>query len=212
MTVDASHSGGFAFWGSIGFPGSPVKAGFSNGEYFENVSCLLVQGCITAGIGSATVSFLNAEVDACDVDFLLPGLCGGSTSPANGTTIFATPGAVFGSSDLRLYNVHGTGFTDSSLNSSSGCLVTLTGFNNQIIGGTLQSGSISLESGVCLVSATNTEINGLLVSNYLNCFTADAASKQNYTMWVDNGTCGNAGTPPVFTDNGGVANGNQWIK
>jgi hypothetical protein len=208
MNIDDSKTGGFHFAGSIGFPGTPVKAGFSNGIYFEEISCQLVQGCVVAGIGSATVTFDNLEVDACDV-VLATGLCGGSTSPANGTTIFATPGAVIGTSDLRLKNVHGTGFNDTNLNSSSGCLIGLRGFNNQILGGTIQSGGASIESGICMVSATNSAVLGIIVSNYQNCFTADSNSKQNYTLWVDNGTCG---TSPAFTDSGGVANGNQWIN
>jgi hypothetical protein len=203
VPIDLSHSTGFVFMGSQGWAG---KQGFSNGQYFENVSCTLVQGCMTADIGSATVTFTNLEVDACDVA-IATGLCAGSATPANGTTIFATPGAVIGTSDLRLNNVHGTGFSDASLNSSSGCMVALTGFNNQIMGGTLQSGGVSIENGVCEYTSTNADISGLIVSNYNNCFTADAGSKNNYAMYVTNGTCNNEVVDAVSP-----ANGNQWIN
>jgi hypothetical protein len=190
LKVDASKSGGMSFWGSDAWAG---HQGYSNEPRIYNPKCTYVQGCVTAGIDSADVQVYGAEGSSCDVLVST----GGCDAPANGTTILATPGTFTGFGALRLFGLHGSGF--ASTTASAGNLVTLTGFNNQMSLGVIQSVTGSTETGVALVSSTKAMIEGLVVANYLNCFTADAGSTRNNVRYASNGTCQ---TTPAFTDLG----------
>jgi hypothetical protein len=191
-----SHSLGVAFFGSTGWNGN---TGFSNEARITNLSCYLVQGCLTAGFGSAGTNLTGAEVSDCDA------------SPSTGSCDYggmgavATPGAIIGFGTLHIDNIHGSGFLGTSdLEQSSGSLITFTGTNNTVTGGNIQGNTNDSETGLSMVSASRTIIKGLTLENYNLCFSADGSSTNNEADFGDNGTCST-----LYSDSG---TNNQWLR
>ena len=180
QAIQHSQSAIFVGYGSQGWL---ANTGYTNGMKIFNGNCYLVETCVIAGLNAATLTVADTEVSSCDAQ-VSNGTC---NAPANGTTVLATPGTIIGVTGLRLYGVHGSGFIGTS--ASAGNLIALTGFNNVIMGGTIQSNTgTSQETGISLINATKTEISGIVVANYNVGFAADVNSKGNFTQFADNGT------------------------